>query len=93
MFTFTKPEMKRSKRDQHEYQSAGILVNNVQIGWVTKHSPVLYAVALPSEGKNKYEWRRFESRQKAIDFIKANIDKAVEIAAKQTPLQQTTLGF
>ena len=92
---FSAPETKKSRKDGHAYASSQILVNNVPVGYVVKHSEVLYGVALPNPEGKGLVWSQFTGRDGAFAHVKKNAEKALGFKTAQDPNAnaQTSFGF
>lgn len=93
MLKFSAPESKKSKKDGHVYASSTILVNNVPVGYVVKHSEVLYGVGLPHPSKKGLTWEQFASRDAALTHVQKNADKALAFKTAQDPAATAQLAF
>lgn len=93
MLKFSAPEAKKSKKDGHVYASSTILVNSVPIGYVVKHSEVLYGVGLPHPSKKGLVWEQFAGRDDALAFVRKNAEKAFANKAAQDPDSTAQMAF
>ena len=90
---FGTPETKKSKKDGHTYASSQILVNNVPVGYVVKHSEVLYGVALPNPEGKGLVWTQFPGRDGALAHVRKNAEKALGFKTAQDPAATAQLAF
>jgi hypothetical protein len=95
MFKFSAPVTKKSPKDGHTYASSSVIVDGVAVGYVVKHSEVLFGVGLPHPAKKGLVWKQFASRDEVIGFLKTNADKALRFKSANSPEEaaQTTFGF
>ena len=93
MLKFSAPESKKSRKDGHVYASSQILVNNVPVGYVVKHSEVLFGVGLPNPEGKGLTWDQFANRDAAVAHITKNAEKALRFKNAQDPAATAQLAL
>lgn len=91
---FGQPIVKKSKKDGHTYATSEVVVDGIKVGYVTRHSEVLFGVGLPRPQGKGLVWKQFASRDEVRGYLKTNGEKALAAAiAAQPEAAQASFGL